>query len=104
MTEPKHPTSTDEVVETELLGSGPHYTLTEVATRAGVRADDVHTFWRTLGFADVAEDDACFTDSDIAAVKAMGTAVLHDQISYHTSQNLIRAHGHSMDRLVLWQV
>lgn len=101
---PPEPPSTFEVVHTQLLGSGPVHTIGEVAKLIGIAIGDVRTYWRSMGFADVPLDEPHFTDADVEAIRAMAETVMDEWITYATSQTLVRAQGHSMDRLVLWQV
>src|SRR5690625_2688989 len=103
MTEPE-PTSTYEVVHSELLGSGPAFTIGDVAEAVGITVRDVRAYWRSMGFPDVPAAEVHFTEADVEAIRAMATMVIEDRLSYSTSQNLVRAQGHSMDRMVLWQV
>lgn len=103
MTHPDSP-STYEEAYSKLLGSGPVYTIAEVAKRAGVSVADVRTYWRSMGFPDVPLDEVHFTDADARAIGQLAKQVRDGEFSLHAAKNLIRAQGHSMDRLVLWQV
>lgn len=103
MNQPEPP-STYEVVHNELLGSGPVHTITQVAKQIGITIGDVRTYWRSMGFPDVPLDQPHFTDADVEAIREMASAVIDGTLSFPASQNFVRAQGHSMDRLVLWQV
>lgn len=103
MNQPEPP-STYEVVHNELLGSGPVHTITQVAKKIGITIGDVRTYWRSMGFPDVPLDRPHFTDVDVEAIREMASAVIDGTLSFPASQNFVRAQGHSMDRLVLWQV
>ena len=96
--------STYEGIYRRLLGSGPVYTITQVARQIGITIGDVRTYWRSMGFADVPVSQPHFTDADVEAIRAVATEVLEGKISFPASQDFVRAQGHSMDRLVLWQV
>src|SRR5699024_5443182 len=98
------PHSTYEVVHAELLGSGPVYTITQVAKQIGITIGDVRTYWRSIGFPDVPLTQVHFTEADLGAIRAMARAGPDDTATAPTGQNLVRAQGHSMERLVLWQV
>lgn len=102
-TEPT-PSSTYGAVAAALLGAGPRHTLAEAASLADVSDDDVRAFWRLLGFADVPEGKAEFTDADVSAIRDVMGYVESDRIALSTARALVRANGHLMDRLVLWQV
>lgn len=103
MTQPDPP-STYEVVQTELLGSAPLYTIVDVSERIGITVDDVRMYWRSMGFPDVPTGERHFTDADVQAIGDMAQFVMDGELTVSASQNLVRAQGHSMDRLVLWQV
>ncbi len=103
MNQPEPP-STFEVVHNELLGSGPVYTIAQVARQIGITIGDVRMYWRSMGFADVPVKQPHFTDADVEAIREMADAVREGTFTFPASQNFVRAQGHSMDRLVLWQV
>lgn len=98
------PPSTYEMVHRELLGSGPVYTITQVAKEIGITIGEIRTYWRSLGFPDVPVNQPHFTDADVEAIRQVAQTVMDGQLTFPASQNLVRAQGHSMDRLVLWQV
>lgn len=87
-----------------LLGGPPELTAAEFATRAGVEEPIARQYWRSLGFPDVPGDEAWFTETDVRALRALADAVGSDTVSMDAAQDLVRGLGHSMDRLVLWQV
>ncbi|MGC0250339.1 adenylate/guanylate cyclase domain-containing protein [Pseudactinotalea sp. Z1748] len=82
----------------------PCYTLAEVAEASGLDVNIVRRYWRSLGFPDPAPADKHFTETDVQALRQLAGLVAEQEISFTTAQNLVRAQGHSMDRLVLWQV
>lgn len=86
-----------------MLGE-PRYTLAEVAEACGLELAIVRRYWRSLGFPDPPEHARHFTEADVEALRRLAQVVADGKISFHTAQNLVRAQGHSMDRLVLWQV
>ncbi|QGH68816.1 adenylate/guanylate cyclase domain-containing protein [Pseudactinotalea sp. HY158] len=104
MAEPSPHSSTYGAVAAALLGPGPRRHLGEVAESANVSEDDVRAFWRLLGFADVPDEAPEFTDADVAAMRDLMDYVRTDRIGLRTARTLVRANGHLMDRLVLWQV
>ncbi|HLS62723.1 MAG TPA: adenylate/guanylate cyclase domain-containing protein, partial [Ruania sp.] len=87
-----------------LLGGPPELTVAELAARAGVEEQITRQYWRSLGFPDVPEDQKHFTETDVAALRDLAEAVKADTVSLTAAQDLVRGLGHSMDRLVLWQV
>lgn len=94
--------TTDRHVE-ELLG-GRRYTVNQVAQQCGIEVDLIQRYWRSLGFPAPDSEAVYFTDSDVRALRQFTALVAEGTISMRTAQNLVRAQGHSMDRLVLWQV
>lgn len=87
-----------------LLGGPPTLTFEEFAARAGVKEPIARQYWRSLGFPDVPKGRKHFTDTDVAALHALSEAVSIGTVSLDAAQDLVRGLGHSMDRLVLWQV
>src|SRR5699024_3158892 len=98
------PLSTYEAVRQELLGSPSQYTIAQVAREIGITIGDVRMYWRSMGFADVPTNEVHFTKADIEAISRMAAEVQAGELTLEASQHLVRAQGHSMDRLVLWQV
>ncbi|UFU07520.1 adenylate/guanylate cyclase domain-containing protein [Ruania halotolerans] len=90
--------------EERLLGGPGALTVAEFAAAAEVPDHLVRTYWRALGFADVPADERQFTQADVTALRALVDVVTDGGMSLTTAQDLVRALGHSMDRLVLWQV
>lgn len=101
---PGSPRSTYSAREERLLGGPPSLTLEEMATVVGVEPWVVRKYWRSLGFADVPDGVKHFTHVDVEALRQMTAQVLSGSVGLRTAQSLVRAQGHSMDRLVLWQV
>lgn len=103
MNQPEPP-STYEDAYRRLLGSGPVHTIAQVAKQIGITIGDVRTYWRSMGFADVPVTQPHFTDADVEAIRQVAAKVMDGTLTFPASQNFVRAQGHSMDRLVLWQV
>lgn len=87
-----------------LLGEPPSYTIDEFAAAAGVEVGVARQYWRSLGFPDVPREERWFTSADVAALKNLAETVNAKDVSVRAAQDLVRGLGHSMDRLVLWQV
>ena len=94
--------STLQVIEDNLLGGPRDLTLSDVARRAGVSTADVKRLWSALGL--VVEDGPAFTTTDADIVRRVHEAGRDFEISDRTGVSLVRAVGHTMDRLVSWQV
>ncbi|MBZ2196482.1 adenylate/guanylate cyclase domain-containing protein [Occultella gossypii] len=103
-TEPRPERSTIRDQEERLLGGPPTLDVAEMAAAVGIPTQVLRVYWRSLGFADVPEGVKHFTQVDVDGLKAIVDLVLTDAVNLETAQDLVRAQGHSMDRLVLWQV
>jgi len=57
------------VFDRAILPGARQYSQAEVAGRAGADPATVRALWRAIGFPDVPEDLAAFTDADVAAVR-----------------------------------
>jgi len=90
--------------EQQLLGGPPTMTLDELVAAVDLDEETVTTYWRSLGFADVPHGLKYFTEIDAAALRQVAEQVRAGAVSLRTAQSLVRAQGHSMDRLALWQV
>lgn len=96
--------STYEALAFRLLGGEPNLTTTDVASRTGLPLEVVRGYWRSLGFADVDDDEPHFTEDDVAVLERMVEQVEAGTLGLTAAQTLVRAQGHSADRLALWQV
>lgn len=96
--------STYHEVSARLLGGDAHHTTGDVATSLGIDIDVVRTYWRSLGFADLDDDVAHFTDADVTALGQLLDLVGQEVIGLDTAMTLVRAQAHSADRLSLWQL
>lgn len=96
--------STYQELLVRLLGDEPTLSTNDLAARTGHSVDLVRGYWRTLGFPDVDDDEPRLTESDATAFAAMTALVDSGQIGMGAARALVRAHGHSADRLALWQL
>jgi len=87
-----------------MLRGEPDLTTPEVAERTGLSTEVVRGFWRSLGFADVPDDVPHFTDDDVALLRQLVELFEDGTLGMAAAQSLVRAQGHSADRLALWQV
>lgn len=98
------PGSTYATFAQRLLGGEEHLSTADVAEQTGLDLEVVRGFWRSLGFADLADDVPHLTDDDVALLQQMSSLVEEGALGLPAAQTLIRAQGHSADRLALWQV
>ncbi|TDE88004.1 adenylate/guanylate cyclase domain-containing protein [Occultella glacieicola] len=103
-TAPSSGRSTIRDQEERLLGGPATLDVEEMAAAVGIPTQVLRIYWRSLGFADVPDGVKHFTQVDVDGLKAIVDLVLTDAVALETAQDLVRAQGHSMDRLVLWQV
>jgi adenylate cyclase len=93
-----------EELEKQLLGGPRLYTRGQVAEKAGVSGERARSYWRALGFADVADDEVAFTDADVDALDRVLRLVRHDVVDEELARGVIRAMGHTTARLSEWNV
>jgi adenylate cyclase len=90
-------------LEEALLGGPRRYTRAQVSEMVGVDPERARRLWMAMGFAEVGDDQAVFTDGDVDALRtwnglvAGGLAALDDEVS------LARAMGQTLSRLAEWQ-
>ena len=61
--------------EEKLLGGPRRYTRVQVSEATGVDRDRAHRLWMAMGFAEVGDDEAVFTDGDIEALRTWNALV-----------------------------
>src|SRR5580704_8586478 len=90
-------------IEETLLGGPRRYTRVQVSEATGVDCDRAHRLWMAMGFAEVGDDEAVFTDGDIDALRTWnalvesGMMVLDDEVPH------ARVMGQTLSRLAEWQ-
>jgi len=87
------------VVDHLLVPTGHRLTQSEVAERTDIPLDVAKRFWRALGFLDVEEDDAVFTDMDIQAVQLFQSLVALGIVDLDSAVQMARVIGSSMARI-----
>jgi adenylate cyclase len=94
---------TAEDLDTLLLGAPRRWTRDQVAEQAGVPLERARRYWRALGFADT-EGAPAFTDRDVEALARLDALVSSGLVTEDLAIALLRALGHTMGRLAVWQV
>lgn len=97
-------TSTTAELDELLLGGPRTYSERELAERSGMPLERVHDFWRTLGLPAADPDARLYTDADVESLERLADLGSVDGLSWRTIASLVRATGHSADRLALWHV
>ena len=101
---PSAPPSTLSALEDQLLGGPRTLTLAQLAERADVGVEDVRLFWHALGLPTTTPDAVAYTERDAEVVAGTLRTLQEFEVSQRTGVSLVRAIGHTTDRLVLWQV
>ena len=91
-------------VEERLLGGPRRHTRAQAAAFAEVDPEYARRLWRALGFANVAEGAAAFTDGDLLALDRLMALVRSGLLDEELAVSVTRAMGHNVARLVEWQV
>jgi adenylate cyclase len=87
------------VVDRMLLPSGRRMTQSELAARTQFPTELTRRFWRALGFLDVGDDEAAFTDMDVEAVELFRLMVAQDLVDLESAVQMARVIGSSMARI-----
>ncbi|GAA2551538.1 adenylate/guanylate cyclase domain-containing protein [Pseudonocardia hydrocarbonoxydans] len=87
-----------------MLGAPRRYTRAGLAEAADLDPDEGRRLWRSLGFAEVGDDEVLFTDQDVAAVRLMAGLTEAGVLEPEVREAVARAVAQSMSRLAEWQV
>ncbi len=87
------------VVDRMLVPTGRRLTQAEVSETTDIPIDVARRFWRALGFLDVGDDDAAFTEMDIDAVRLFQSMVAMDLVDVESAVQMARVIGTSMARI-----
>ena len=100
----KRTTTPAEALEELVLGAPRRYTKQDVLAEAGIPDEQAHALWRSLGFAEVPDDEVMFTDRDLEAVELMSRLIDAGVLTPDVCHAVARAVAQSMSRLAEWQV
>ncbi|QXJ22976.1 adenylate/guanylate cyclase domain-containing protein [Actinomadura graeca] len=89
-------------IEETLLGGPLRYTRAEVEALSGVPDDYARRIWQALGFPTPPDDEAAFTDGDVAALREIRELLGDDLVDEDMTLQLVRAVGQTMGRLASW--
>lgn len=104
------PTDTDQLranalrLEEALIGGKRVLTRKEVAQLAGVSTISTRKFWRAMGLPQISEGKVAYTMHDVGAISEVAKLVDDGVLDEDTVLALVRAIGHTTDRLVVWQM
>jgi adenylate cyclase len=94
----------DEAIEEILLGAPRRYTRLQMSEAAGLDVDEGRRLWRSLGFAEVADEDVLFTEQDVQAVRLMTGLTEAGVLEPDVREAVARAVAQHMSRVAEWQV
>jgi adenylate cyclase len=86
-----------------ILGGPAKYTLAELAELTGLKIAQIENYWLWLGIPARSPDHKAYTEGDLASLSELSQLVNSEEIDESTLQSLIRAVGHSTERLATWQ-
>ncbi|QCB94309.1 adenylate/guanylate cyclase domain-containing protein [Cellulomonas shaoxiangyii] len=98
------PPGTTRELDDLLLGGPRTLTAADLARRYDIEIDLVRTFWRTLGLPAGGDDEPLYTERDAEAIRLAGSLLRTYGLALPTVVTVVRAFGHTSDRLALWQV
>jgi adenylate cyclase len=87
------------VLEHLIIPDQPRYTPLEVAELAGMPVEHLRRYWRSLGFADVADDAVAFTDYDLTAITTLSGLLTFGMVDEQVAAQMSRVIGSSMSRI-----
>jgi adenylate cyclase len=77
----------------------PTHDVADVAERTGLQADELRRLWRAVGFPDVPEGIAAFTDADVEAARQLLAGGLAHGSDFATLLRQVRVISSSMARI-----
>ncbi len=90
-------------VEHALLGRPASMGRAEVSAGAGVEPATARRFWHAMGFQNVDDHEAMFTEADLEALRRVARLIGEDQVSEELALGMTRAFARTSDRLAVWQ-
>ena len=97
------PDDVAERVERMLLGRPASMGRREVSEGAGVEAVTARRFWHAMGFQNVEDDEAMFTEADTQALRRVARIINEGRVSEDLALGMTRAFARTADRLAVWQ-
>ncbi|MDR1634176.1 MAG: adenylate/guanylate cyclase domain-containing protein [Bifidobacteriaceae bacterium] len=95
--------STAEDRADAIAGAPRTMTFAEVQEATGLDWPSISSFWRSMGLALPAEDEAALTAKDVDAIIASYEVVAYGVLGQQTETQLLRAVSHTAERLAWWQ-
>jgi adenylate cyclase len=92
-----------ERVERVLLGRPASMGRREVSEVADVEPVTARRFWHAMGFQNVEDDEAMFTEADTEALRRVARIISEGRVSEELALGMTRAFARTADRLAVWQ-
>ena len=87
------------VMEHLILPEPLRYTPVQVAELTGMSVEQLRQLWRSLGFPDVPDDVAAFSDYDVEAITTLNGLLTSGMVDEQVAMQLARVIGSSMARI-----
>ncbi len=87
------------VVDRMLVPAQQRLTQSEVSSTTGIPVELAQRFWRALGFLDVGDDEAVFTEMDVEAIRMFQAMVAMGLVDVDSAVHMARVIGSSMARI-----
>lgn len=85
------------------MGGEPKYNLAQLSELTGLTVSQIENYWLWLGIPSREHDETAYTDGDLQSLKELSQLVNQEHLDESTIQSLVRAVGHSSERLATWQ-
>jgi len=86
-----------------ILGGVPKYDLNQLADLTGLTTSQIENYWLWLGIPSREPDEVAYTDGDLDSLRELSQLINKEHLDESTLQSLVRAVGHSSERLATWQ-
>jgi adenylate cyclase len=91
-------------VEEAVLNAPRRYSRRDVHALTGIEDARARQLWRSMGFADIGDDDVVFTETDLAAIGQLEQLRGTGLVSTDLQDAVIRSMAQAMAGLATWQV
>jgi len=91
-------------VEELIMGGPRRYTRNQLLEESGMDPEMMVQLWRSLGFAEVPDDEVVFTEGDRAALRQLETLRMAGLIPAEVENAVARSVGQAMAGLADWQI
>ena len=96
--------ATTSHLDEQLLGGPRRYTLSELERGTGLSHAFIESYWRWLGLPVTHPTERWYTDADMESLRDIAALIDAERLDEQAQMTLIRAVGHTTERLALWQV